>query len=151
MLKSLSRPIVSTSRLCAHVVQRQGHAPCSPHLAYNVLGFSARRAASKKSTAKAAAEKVVEDDPVDHDISPLQRSEVLEGRDTRPELVVRRPPMSTFRKPGFPKDLLRWLSDFPQALLLVRVGQFYEVRIVQLHSLSPCSLERNTNIHTVLL
>lgn len=47
--------------------------------------------------------------------------------DTRPELVVHRPALSTFRKPGFPKDLLRWLKEFPHALLLVRVGQFYEV------------------------
>lgn len=46
----------------------------------------------------------------------------------KPEIHVRRPTRSTFKKPGFAKDLIRNLEDFPHALLLTRVGQFYEVR-----------------------
>lgn len=57
--------------------------------------------------------------------SPQLRS-LLAGPSKRANVVVKRP--THFKKPGLARDLLKYLSDFPHALLLCRVGQFYEVR-----------------------
>lgn len=54
-----------------------------------------------------------------------QLSSILAGPSKRPEVVVTRP--TRFNKPGLSRDILQYLKDFPHALLLCRVGQFYEV------------------------
>jgi hypothetical protein len=56
--------------------------------------------------------------------SPQLRS-LLAGPAKRADVVVKRP--IRFSKPGLARDLLKYLKDFPHALLLCRVGQFYEV------------------------
>lgn len=56
--------------------------------------------------------------------SPQLRS-LLAGPGKRADVVVKRP--TSFKKAGLARDLLKHLQDFPHALLLCRVGQFYEV------------------------
>ena len=77
-------------------------------------------------TAAAAADEQPDPLPITEKIA---RPGSLLPTSNRQDVQRQRPPLSTFNKRGgFPRDLLRNLADFPHALLLTRVGQFYEVR-----------------------
>ena len=78
------------------------------------------------AVAAAAADEQPDPPPITEKIA---RPGSLLPTSNRQDVQRQRPPLSTFNKRGgFPRDLLRNLADFPHALLLTRVGQFYEVR-----------------------
>ena len=54
------------------------------------------------------------------------------------ELIVQRPTVKSFSKAGLGKDIAKHLQDFPHALLLCRVGQFYEVCLLFCCYLDAC-------------
>ena len=83
----------------------------------------------RSKTKSAIVEEVIFKDEDKSEQSSLAGSRLsrMSDKDTRPELVVQRPLLSAFKKAGFARDLLQWFKAFPHALLLVRVGQFYEV------------------------
>lgn len=67
----------------------------------------------------------VESSELDHLGQSPQLRSLLAGPGKRADVVVKRP--TSFKKAGLARDLLKYMRDFPHALLLCRVGQFYEV------------------------
>ena len=116
-------------------VRRLAH--CCP------TSYVARCLATKSASLQ--PELAVEDDGLDTSAIDATSSSAAPRRQRRgsaaaqkPEVIVHRPTIRSFSKPGFGKDLVKHLQDFPHALLLCRVGQFYEVCLRQDEQLAPC-------------